>query len=79
LKDRKRVEKQIKDVQDKSDVLRSEVSYPFLNGNYTELIIAPDYSNSVRSSATSCTTPSCGMIDIGAKLELIIALHGVRS
>ena len=79
MKNRKRVEKQIKDVQDKSDALRSEVSYAFLNGNYAGLIIAPDNSNSVRSSATSCTTTSCSIIGIGAILELIIALHGVRS
>ena len=39
LKDRKRVEKQIKDVQDKSDALRSEVSYTILSGNYAGLIL----------------------------------------
>jgi hypothetical protein len=66
-------------VQDKSDALRSEVSYPFLSGTNAGLIIAPDNSNSVRSSATSCTTTSCSIIGIGAILELIIALHGVRS
>jgi hypothetical protein len=39
LKDRKRVEKQIKDVQNKSDALRSEVSKTFPNGNYGGLIL----------------------------------------
>jgi hypothetical protein len=77
LYDRKRVEKQIKDVQDKSDVLRSEVSY-LSSGKLRWTNIESDNSNTVRSSATSCATPSCSIIDNGAMLALIIALHGVR-
>jgi hypothetical protein len=74
--DRKRVEKQIKDTQDKNDNLRTEAGGSLLLTSYAD--VALDHTNSIPTARTRHTGTNCCMKGIAIKSAAFgVTLHGV--